>query len=985
MTYRSAIRVLGLLIFSLIFCFENVLATHIRAGEIVAVRISNSNLTYKFTVIGYTDTGSSVVFGGGEIDFGDGTVLNLSENAEASGTIPLEDEVAYNFFEISHTFSAPGKYTVRYNERNRNAGIQNMSNSVDTPFYIETSILIDPFFGLNNTPVFLVPPIDKGAVGAKFLHNPGAYDSDGDSLSFRITDPKQSFDRVVNNYLDPNDPEFYDNYLTGNEDQNDRPTFGINAINGNVTWDAPGAPGEYNIAFIVDEWRKIEGEWFLLGSLTRDMQVIIEDTDNERPEITPPPDVCVEAGHTVNEIITATDPDGDDVRIEAFGGPFEQNVNSATLVPDGEYQASPASATFNWETSCELVRRRPYEVQLKATDDPELGPKLVDFKTWNITVVAPAPTGLNASVEPGRTVELNWDSYSGCVGASGMQIWRRVDSYEFLAEDCNVGIPESAGYQLIDTVSFVINNDDEVEEQPTSYLDDNNGAKLAPGANYCYRIVAIFPEPAGGESYASMEVCAEMGLTAPIIVETDVEETSETTGQIFLKWQLPVDLDLDDYQYEVVRFAGLGGITNPDTIATDIQRITGLDFLTYTDTGLDTKSNAYHYVINMMLIGEEEPIDWSAPASSVWLETSSSTEAIILNWEAFTPWSNIVQPSAGDPVEKYYHTIYRHEGDGFVSEDDLEIADFDSLTSVDAALTGLYFEDIYDEDTNPLDLNLVYYYYVETKGSYGNDLIDDDPIVNKSQINSAQLDDGDAPDCAPVLSFNEDFDCVAFLSKEKCSFSNYFRDLNWTYDFGECDPDVKAYRIYFSEDGTEEAFGERGEDFVAEVQGTSFQHTGLSSFKGCYRITAVDKAGNEGEWDEEQTLCADNCPNYILPNAFSPDGDSQSRNETFTPYTDILNNQEVPDFDLGLCPRFVRQVEFKVFDRAGGIIFDFNSARSGGEGQSVNSILINWDGTTNSGRELPAGVYYYGADVTFDVLDEDESKKTIKGWVQIVK
>lgn len=977
MTYRSILRAFGLLFVSLFFYFENVLATHIRAGEIVAVRISNSNLTYTFTVIGYTDTGSSVIFGGGEIDFGDGTVLNLADNADASGTTPLEDEVAYNYFEITHTFAGPGKYTVRYNERNRNAGVQNMSNSVDTPFYIETSILIDPFIGLNNTPVFLVPPIDKGAVGAAFLHNPGAYDSDGDSLSYRITEPKQALNRVVNNYLSPDDPEFYDNYLTGNEAQNDRPVFEIDAINGNVLWDAPGAPGEYNIAFIVDEWRKIEGEWFLLGSLVRDMQVIIEDTDNERPEITPPPDVCVEAGDVVNEIITATDPDGHPVRIEAFGGPFEQSVNSATLNPEGGFQASPATATFNWQTSCELVRRRPYEVQLKATDNPDLGPKLVDFKTWNITVVAPAPTGLNATVEPGRIVELSWDSYAGCIGASRIQIWRRVDSYEFVAEDCNVGLPESAGYQLIDTVGVT----------STTYTDDNQGTRLAPGAKYCYRIVAIFPEPEGGESYASTEVCAEMGLTAPIIVETDVEETDESTGQIFLRWLLPDDpsIDLDDFEYEVVRFEGLGGLNNPDTIASDIQRITGVDFLTYTDTGLDTEVNAYHYAINMMLIGDDDPIDWSAPASSVWLETSSTTEAIILNWEAFTPWSNIVQASPGDAVDKYYHTIYRHEGDGFVSEENLDFTDFDSLTSIDASLTGLYFEDVRDEVDNPIDPNLVYYYYVETRGSYGNDLIAEDPIVNRSQFNSAQLDDGVAPDCTPVLTFDSDFNCATYLANEKCSFSNYFRDLNWTYDFGECDPDVKAYRIYFSEDGSEEGFGEKGRDYVAEVQGTSFQHTGLSSFKGCYRITAVDKAGNEGEWDEEQTICADNCPNYVLPNAFSPDRDSQSKNETFTPYNDVLNNQEVPNFDLSLCPRFVRQVEFTVFDRAGGVIFDFNSARSGGEGQSVNSILINWDGTTNTGRELPAGVYYYGADVTFDVLDEEDSKKTIKGWVQIVK
>ncbi|WP_420581191.1 gliding motility-associated C-terminal domain-containing protein [Reichenbachiella sp.] len=972
MTYQAGLRIIGLLFFSLLFCFEEAIATHIRAGEIVAVRTSNSSLTYRFTVIGYTDTGSSVVFGGGEIDFGDGTVLNLAEYAEVSGSSPLEDEVAYNYFEISHTFSAPGKYTVRYNERNRNAGIQNMSNSVDTPFYIETTILIDPFVGLNNTPVFLVPPIDKGAVGAAFLHNPGAFDSDGDSLSYRLTEPKQALDRVVNNYLSPADPEFYEDYLNGNEDQNDIPVFEIDPISGNVLWDAPGAPGEYNIAFIVDEWRKIEGEWFLLGSLVRDMQVIIEDTDNERPEILPPPDVCVEAGNPVNETITATDPDGHQVKIEAFGGPFEFAENSAVLNPDGTYQNSPASAAFSWNTSCELVRRRPYEVQLKATDNPELGPKLVDFKTWNITVVAPAPTGLTGTAQPVRSVELNWDSYAGCQGASRIQIWRRVDSYEFLAEDCNVGLPESAGYQLIDTVGV----------NATTYLDDNDGAKLAPGANYCYRIVAVFPEPTGGESYASTEVCVEMGLTAPVILEVDVEKTNETTGQIFLRWQLPLDLDLNDYEYEVVRFTGQGGLNNPDTVASDIQKEVGLNTLSYTDTGLNTKSNAYHYVVNMMLIGNDDPLDASAPASSVWLETSSTTQAITLNWESLTPWSNIVQPAAGDPAEKYYHTIYRYEGDGFVSEEDLVLSDFDSLTSVDASITGLYFEDVYDENSNPLNADLVYYYYVETRGSYGNAVLED-PIVNKAQINSAQLDDGVPPNCTPVLTFDESFDCTTFLAGQPCSFSNFTRDLSWTYDFGDCDPDVKAYRIYFSIDGSEEGFGEKGVDFLAEVQGTFFTHTGLGSFKGCYRITAVDKAGNEGEWDVEQTLCADNCPNYVLPNAFSPDKDAQLTNETFTPFTDL--NNSIENFDYSLCPRFVRRVEFKVFDRSGGIIFDFNSARSGGEGQSVNSILINWDGTTDSGRELPAGVYYYGADVTFDVLNEDESKQTIKGWVQIVK
>ena len=55
---------------ALVYLFSDVNATHIRAGEIIAKRISSTSLTYEFTIIGYTDTGSEVEFGGGKFDFG---------------------------------------------------------------------------------------------------------------------------------------------------------------------------------------------------------------------------------------------------------------------------------------------------------------------------------------------------------------------------------------------------------------------------------------------------------------------------------------------------------------------------------------------------------------------------------------------------------------------------------------------------------------------------------------------------------------------------------------------------------------------------------------------------------------------------------------------------------------------------------------------------------------------------------------------------
>ena len=55
---------LGLM--ALMLSYGTLYATHIRAGEIIAERVSTQTLTYKITVVGYTDTRSSVIFGPGK-------------------------------------------------------------------------------------------------------------------------------------------------------------------------------------------------------------------------------------------------------------------------------------------------------------------------------------------------------------------------------------------------------------------------------------------------------------------------------------------------------------------------------------------------------------------------------------------------------------------------------------------------------------------------------------------------------------------------------------------------------------------------------------------------------------------------------------------------------------------------------------------------------------------------------------------------------
>jgi flagellar hook assembly protein FlgD len=79
-----------------------------------------------------------------------------------------------------------------------------------------------------------------------------------------------------------------------------------------------------------------------------------------------------------------------------------------------------------------------------------------------------------------------------------------------------------------------------------------------------------------------------------------------------------------------------------------------------------------------------------------------------------------------------------------------------------------------------------------------------------------------------------------------------------------------------------------------------------------------------------------------------------------------------------MCPRFVLKVDIIIVDRWGKQVFSY---ASGGE----NSIFIDWDGRDDNGKVLSDGVYFYTANVTFETLDPKDSKKVIKGWVQLVR
>ncbi|MBW3545344.1 MAG: gliding motility-associated C-terminal domain-containing protein, partial [Bacteroidetes bacterium] len=886
-----------LLLFLSFFMAHQAAATHIRAGEITVRRLDPQSFTYEITLRGYADTDSQVIFGSnGTLDFGDGTSILLTNDLDETQPdyIPRtrisEDTWMYEK-KFIHTYPSARSYTISFREFYRNEGILNMDNSVNMPFYIETVIIIDPFLGVNNTPELLVPPVDKAAVGKLYIHNPGAYDIDGDSISYRLVLSKQDRTNAVANYRYPHVTFPAGDPRNGTSLAGGAPTLTLDSISGDLVWDTPGTAGEYNVAFYIEEWRKIRGEYYYLGYVTRDMQIIVEDTDNEPPVIEIPEDICVVAGERIDALIKVTDPDGDNIDLTAYGGVFELG---ATFT-GGTNLPTPHEEVFSWQTECTDVRRQPYQVVFRATDvrggsDVEL----TDIKTWNITVVAPPPAVENLTVNGSRAIEVDFDPASyACPQANVVQVWRREGSVEIPIDTCITGMPPGYGYELAAVRGF----------NSFPFVDDANGAGLKPGATYCYRFVAVFPEPTGGQSLVSEEMCITLPAKMPLITNVSILDTDETAGEILVRWIPGPDLAAGEvtepHRYDLYRAEGFAG-GDYTLVAPDL---TALEFVD--DTGLNTKDLVYNYYVMLKDAGGAE-IDSSSTASTVRLTPVPGITSITLQWQAEVPWSNRVQDF---PL----HTVYRNQ----VNPDNPD--EFVEIAQVNVLQQGFtYVDDGADAGAGPLSDDIEYCYRVVTSGSYSNPAVPE-PLLNNSQEICSYTRD-EIPPCPPLsFALDELESCEQMLSRMGCDDDRYENTLSWTANTDEvCGDDLDRWLIYYSPDGVDYTV-------VGESRVNSFTHVLTGTMAGYYYIQAVDRSGNLSEASE--IVMRDNCPNYWLPNVITRNDDGI--NDVLRPpvQADFVLGEKSPSIEVfnSRCPRFVQAVHFKVYNRWGKQVYEYNS------------------------------------------------------------
>jgi gliding motility-associated-like protein len=595
-------RKIYLIIGLLLFMFSNVWATHNRAGEITFRQISA--YTYEFTITTFTYTLSPVDRDTVNILWGD----NTSSAAPRIQRIELPDYYRKNVYLIRHTFPGPGVYRVVMQDPTRNYGVLNIPNSVRVYFSVETTLIINPQISNNDTPIMLNYPLDKAAVGRKFVHNPGAFDQDGDSLAYKLTTCTKELGHPIENYTYP---------LTSD-------TFYVDPIRGDLVWNAPVDTGKYNIAMNIEVWR----HRVKIGNIERDMQVEVHQSNNHPPVNPPFRDLCIEAGQLIDFTFTVRDTDSDNIDVQVIGGPlqFADTVHRAKF---SKVASGPGFTTmrFTWLTDYPQARKQPYTIIIRSTDD-YASLKLVDISDFDVNVMAPAPK--NLVTNPGNnTIGLKW-SKSPCNGVVGYDIYRKSDSTALKRDTCVGGIPAGSGYIKVGSASGI---------SDTVFQDNNN---LGLGVNYCYRVVAVLGD--GLRSYPSAESCSMLVPGVPSLTSASVTKIDQVQGQIFVSWIKPRPDTLKipapgPYVYLIYRANNFDG--NGFSLIDSIQT-SDLADTTYTDKNLNTELFPYDYKValynntpgNRFLISNPET------ASSMYPSLYGSDRAVTIKFARNVPWIN---------------------------------------------------------------------------------------------------------------------------------------------------------------------------------------------------------------------------------------------------------------------------------------------------------------------------------------------------------
>lgn len=251
-------------------------------------------------------------------------------------------------------------WKISYNICCRNEVITNLRIPGLSELYVEA--LINNTNGIcNNSPTFTSLPVPYLCVGQKSFYNHGVFDKDGNDLKFTLINPLSKGGTEIEIRTEG---EF-------------SPTNPIRTINNDFQFDQQSGQMEFTprykevdvVTVLVEEFNN---DGLLIGSVMRDIQVVILDCDNQQSQLIDVTnanenssiqiddntfEVC--PGTTINFVLTASDPDMEDT--------LNLNTNLSTSIPNANFVTSginPINGNFSWQPTKEDIGFNSFSVSL---------------------------------------------------------------------------------------------------------------------------------------------------------------------------------------------------------------------------------------------------------------------------------------------------------------------------------------------------------------------------------------------------------------------------------------------------------------------------------------------------------------------------------------------------------------------------------------------------------------------------------------------
>ncbi|HEX4886690.1 MAG TPA: gliding motility-associated C-terminal domain-containing protein [Luteibaculaceae bacterium] len=455
-------------------------------------------------------------------------------------------------------------------------------------------------------------------------------------------------------------------------------------------------------------------------------------------------------------------------------------------------------------------------------------------------------------------------------------ICNNVDGYRVYRSSCTAGAPNTSCSFAADP-RFQLVGTVQGSGQ-LKYIDTT----LTFSTEACYIVVPFRDN--GAEGIASVPVCVESPFQEICMVS--VGRTDAVNGLDTIKWNKPIDIDTltqytGPYQYRVYRSPGITKATNlvyQTPISIEFYKTDTV----FIDSALNTIDSAYTYLVELYsgnaLVGN------SSNASSIFLRAAGSDRKISLTWTSKVPWTE-----TGATVQR-----------------------FDTVSQTWVNLVSNLNDTMY-ADTSAQ--NGFTYCYRIVRGTRFCDPARTSSLMNFSQEVCATAVDQSAPPI-PVLS------ATPFCK-------DGYAELTWAVSSSIANADLKSFIIFYKPsltgDFTPIATLDKNQRFF-------FYTNNNKSITGCYAIGTEDTLGNTS--GPGPRICLEDCPEYRLPNVFTPNGDGV--NDVFTPFP--YNG--------------VTGIELQIFNRWGKMVF-----------QTTNPDIL-WDGRVE-GANASDGVYFYVGTVFF--------------------